>query len=116
MNSTVHLSQVLVNKIEDVWINIHQYALDDYKVLDPDALDKSIRVELLKLYERLSKIEFPSLEQQIKSSFKPRMELDSAILAVFGIDRKEIPRLLERLYEAFEKEFDVLKEFMRQTE
>jgi hypothetical protein len=116
MNSTLHLFQVLVNKIEDVWINIHQYALADYKVLNPDNLEDGIKRDLLKLYERLSKIDFPSLEEQIKNRFKPRMELDSAILAALGFERSKIPKLLEQLYDAFENEFDVLKEFMKQTE
>jgi len=116
MNSTLHLSQVLVNKIEDVWINIHQYALADYKVLNPDSLEDGKKRDLLKLYERLSKIDFPSLEEQIRNRFRPRIELDSAILTALGFEKSKIPKLLDQLYDAFENEFDVLKEFMKQTE
>jgi len=115
MNSTLHLSQVLVNKIEDVWINIHQYALADYKVLNPDYLKDGVKIDLLTLYERLSKIDFPSLEEQIRNRFKPRMELDSAVLTALGFEKSSIPKLLDQLYKAFENEFDVLKEFMKQT-
>jgi methylase of polypeptide subunit release factors len=115
MNSTFHIAQVLVEKIEDVWINIHQYALDQYKVLDPDALEKTVKKNLLALYDRLAKVKFPSFEEQIVSRFSSRAELDSAILEILGFEASEINQRLDKLYRALEREFAVMKEFMKQA-
>jgi len=113
MNSILNLAQVLVNKIEDVWINIHQYALDEYLILDASKLSKHQKDMLLKLYDELKVIDFPSLKEQIMKRHKARQKLDSAILELMGYSEDEAHDLLNELYNAFTCEFEVLEEFMK---
>jgi len=113
MNSTLHLSQVLINKIEDVWINIHEYVLDEYLVLDPGKISKSQKEKLLKIFEDLRDVEFPSLKEQITNQHKGRVKLDMAVLQALGYSEDEAMKLLNELYSAFKREFGMLEDFMK---
>jgi len=112
MNSTVHLAQVLVNKIEDVWINVHAYVLQDYLVLDPRLLDGKEKRKLIELFDSIASLEFPPLEEQIEKRFQHRVEIDEAILACLGYSEEDAHNYLEALYDGLVEEFRKLKELM----
>ena len=112
MNSTIHLAQVLVNKIEDIWINVHEYVLKDYQILDPRRLEAKKRRELIALFDRIASSDFPSLEEQIEERFKYRVDMDEAILTCLGYSEEDVHNYLEVLYDGMVQEFLKLKELM----
>ena len=110
MNSTFHLCQILLKKIQDIWIDVHEYVLNSLSILDPQALSDKDRKYLLSIFDAAGVIQFPSLEQQIMTKFKARVQIDLALLQVLGFKEKEAKKYLAMLYDAVSQEFRVLKE------
>lgn len=69
-NSNLHLFQLLINRIEDVWIDIHQYMLEDLDIFSPFALNPEKNKELITLFDNLSKQDFPSILAQTSNKKK----------------------------------------------
>ncbi len=109
MNSTLNLSQILVTKIQDIWIDVNKYALLDFLTLDPRTLSEEERDALLNLFDRTARVEFPSVWEQIEERFQYRVEIDRTILEVLGFSAREAQDLLEDLYDAMCNEFEALK-------
>jgi hypothetical protein len=68
---------------------------------------------LLKTFEEVKDIEFPSFLSQLKDRFPARIAIDKAVLRVLGFADDEIERLLECLYPALTKEIEQLKTLMQ---
>jgi len=113
MNSSLHVSQILLNKIEDVWIDVHKYVLDNFLIVNPNALSKAEREILLQLFDKISNLEFPSLANQIKEIFPLRRKIDEVFLRVLGFGDDEINRILDYLYPALANEIQQLKTLMQ---
>ncbi|RLG16837.1 hypothetical protein DRN63_03755 [Nanoarchaeota archaeon] len=96
--------------MEDVWLDIHKYILKDMFVLNTKALSKDVRENLLLLFEQVSRIRFPSLEEQYLSGFKLKERIDEAMLTALGYDEKESKQILKELYLAIKQHFHALKE------
>jgi len=111
-NSSFYLAQILLNKVEDVWVDIHRYILEDLLVLDPSALHKEQRELLTSLFDSLRNINFPSLKSQFDELFHARMEIDRAIMKMLGFEEAEINRMLSELYDAIKNEFSILHNLM----
>jgi hypothetical protein len=109
MNSTLHLCQVLLEKIQDIWIDIHEYTLKSLLILNPRAISDNESEHLLGVFDAVRRVRFPSLEQQIKSRFQARVQIDSALLQVLGFKDKEAKRFLSTLYDTMTQEFEALK-------
>lgn len=110
MNSTFHLCQILLKKIQDIWIDVHKYVLNSLLILDPQALSDKDKKYLLSIFDAVCGIQFPSLEQQIETRFEARSKIDLALLQVLGFKEKEARRFLAMLYDAILQEFKVLEE------
>jgi type I restriction-modification system DNA methylase subunit len=110
MNSTFHLCQILLKKIQDVWIDVHEYVLNTLLILDPQAISDKDKEYLLSIFDEVCGIRFPSLEQQIETRFEARSKIDLALLQVLGFNGKEAKKFVAMLYDAILQEFRVLKE------
>ena len=108
MNSSIHLCQVLLKKIQDIWIDIHEYSLKSFLMLNPKKISQAERKRLIKLYNQVARYEFEHLRQQIKSRENMRKKIDLEILQVLGFKRNESKRLINILYDALKKEFEAL--------
>lgn len=116
LNSTLHLVQMLLNKIEDVWLNVHEYVLEEFLVPRTGELSAGIRKELVDLFDKLKDKEFPSLRDQVKSRFHARREIDLAIMKALGFSSTDARKELETLYELMDTEMDVLFRLMQERE
>jgi len=113
MNSSLHVAQILLNKIEDVWINVHKYVLDNFMIINPNRLSRAERERLLQLFDEVSNLEFPNLANQIKEFFSLRRKIDEVFLSIFGFSDDEIDRTLDYLYPALANEIEQLKKLMQ---
>jgi len=109
-NSSINLAQIFHRRIEDVWLDIHKYILSDFFIINPHTLDDNVKNKLLSLFDKISKEEFPSLEEQYVSKFKLKREVDVAILSALGFNETEVEEILSNLYSALHTEFKALRE------
>ena len=108
-NSSIHLLQLLICRVEDVWADVHKYVLNEMFVLDPSKLSKSQKEVLLNLAEEILHCEFPSLLEQFTSIPAMRKELDKEILRILGFKEKEIDSTLDRIYSVLSYELKNLR-------
>lgn len=141
-NSSFHILQVLVNRIptRGTWMEFTGYLLDELKILDPKNLNKKEKEDLLKVFNDISKQEFPSIVEQLAMNinikyidekeinalektysvirgkigigFSPMREIDTAILGVLGFEREKINNILDRLYISLLREIKILTDMM----
>jgi len=111
LNSTIFLSQLIMNKEETTgeYIHIMNTDLIKMKYLNLDKLTRSDKDKLLKLFDEISKINFPSITQQLNSNFEARRKIDSTILEVLGFDQTKITVTLSKLYALVSEELNYMK-------
>ena len=109
-NSSINLAQIFHKRIEDVWLDIHKYILSDFFIINPHTLDDNVKNKLLSLFDKISKKEFPSLEEQYVSEFELKREVDMAILSALGFNEVKAEEILSDLYDALYAEFEALGE------
>lgn len=107
-NSSLHLAQIFCERIEDVWLDIHKYILEDMLVLNPHSLSEKKKMKLLDLFNAIRTEHFPSLEEQFRTGFEPRRRMDLEILEAIGFEEPEA--VLYSLQKAILLQFDVLRE------
>ena len=114
-NSTLNVLQVFLDRIETegAFISLSKYSLLDSYVLSPSKLSKEQSVAMLRLYDKIEAIEFPSLLEQLKDKFPARVEIDKLMLRVLGFRDDEINRILDYIYPALAKEIEQLKTLMQ---
>ena len=113
-NSTLNFLQVFLdrNETEGAFISLPKYSLLKMYVLDPRKLSERKRSAILHLYDRIKRVEFPSLLNQLKDKFSARVEIDQLMLEVLGFDEDKIKHVLEYLYPALANEIEQLKSLM----
>jgi len=111
LNSTIFLSQLIMKKEETTgeYIHIMDTDLIQMKYLNLDKLTRSDKDKLLKLFDEISKINFPSITQQLNSNFEPRRKMDSTILEVLGFDQTKVTVTLSKLYTLVSEELNYMK-------
>lgn len=115
LNCTLNILQLFLDRIETrgAFIGFSKYALLDEKILSPLKLNKEQKDIILELYDEIKLIEFPSLLEQLKTKFPPRVAMDRAILRVLGFDNIEVDQVLDRLYPALANEIEQLRRLMQ---
>jgi len=113
-NSTVYALQIYLNRVETegAWMQIQKYVMDDLLVIHPLRLAKSQKKAILKTFEEVKDIEFPSFLKQLKDKFPARVAIDKTVLKVLGFNDDEIDRILDSLYPALANEIEQLKTLM----
>ena len=111
INSSVFLSQILINREETSGQYLHIMTADLIlmKIFDCNNLKDSDKKELIKLYEKIKAIDYPSILEQFERRFKPRIELDKTILKILGFSIKEINDWLPKIYDAIKDELKAMK-------
>ena len=114
-NSTLNLLSILTQRTETrgAWMKLHEYTSKDLLILDPSKLSTAERNLLLKLFNKIRNISFPSVLEQLRGRFWARVEIDKAILKVLGFNEQETNQLLDYLYPALTKEIQQLKTLMQ---
>jgi hypothetical protein len=90
-NSTLNLLQVYLQRMETggTWMEINSAMISDFYILNVDLLSSDEKSQLVDLFESLRKIPFPSILDQLKTSFAPRKEIDLAILRLMGYSKND---------------------------
>ena len=78
-----------------------------YDIFDVSKLSKDQKTDLIKLYKKLEKVEFPSLKKQYSYNNEHRRTLDVGILEILGLKKQEINSMLDKIYPVFPDEFTV---------
>jgi len=114
-NSTVYALQIYLNRVETrgAWMQLHKYVMDDLLAIHPLKLSSNQKNTMLKTFEEIKDIEFPSFMKQLKDRFPARVAIDKAVLRVLGFGDDEIDRLLDYLYPALANEIQQLKTLMQ---
>ncbi|MFX0172010.1 MAG: Eco57I restriction-modification methylase domain-containing protein [Candidatus Hodarchaeota archaeon] len=99
-NSTLNFLQILFERIEDVWIDLHQYLLVEMKVLDIKKIKKKDKKRLLALFKEFSQTEMPSIIDQYRTGSPPliKQSLDRMLLNILGYNSTSIESELNELY------------------
>jgi len=111
-NSSLHLAQLLLNKVEDVWVDIHEYVLENLLVLDLESLSARDKRKFVELFDEVGHSPFPSLAEQIHTRSKLRVKMDKLVLEVLGYEKSEISGILDSLYTNLSSEFEQLSRSM----
>lgn len=109
MNSSLHLLQILLQKIEDIWIDVHKYVLDDYLIINPEILTEIEKKVLLKIFDDISTQQFPSLTTQIKERHVLRHKIDKTFLSILNLNDEEINGFIDALYSSLVNEIEELE-------
>jgi hypothetical protein len=112
LNSIVTIANMLkyMSSVTGAFIELKHYDLTLFSKINFESLDKEKKERLLLAYEKLSAVEFPSLLEQLRTSFWGRLELDKQVLNTLGLSDYEIEKYLQKLYEGIAKELEKLKE------
>jgi len=109
-NSSINLAQIFYERIEDIWIDIHKYTLNDFYVINPKILSNEEKKKLLDLFDICSKREAPNLEEQYILNAEFKREIDIAILSILGFSDSKVEKILANLHEALQIQFKALHE------
>jgi len=92
LNSSLHILQMIVERVETegAYMELPEWAMKELFVINPDNLTEVQREKILKIYEKISNIEFPSLTVQLKEGFSSRDEIDQVFLDILEIKNTKI--------------------------
>lgn len=140
-NSTPGLLQLVTERMptEGAWMQFHKFIFKDLRVPNPRALPTSAKKRLLVAFDQLRSYEFPSIREQLVRlsttldptlvdrisrnfggdvaaqsgiGFKPREDLDAAVLEAIGMDERESRDLRSWLYDSALEAVLVLHQLM----
>ncbi len=88
MNSTLGIIQLLLVgvAIEGDWMKIHKYMLDRIYIPDLQKFVSKYKQEIDDIYATVSKIEMPSIVEQLKIKHDVRKQIDKFFIQKLGID------------------------------
>jgi len=114
-NSTINALQFFLKRIETrgAWMAFRKYVMSGLFVLDPSNLSNYERKVILKTFDKVKDIEFPSFLRQLKDRFPSRVTIDQTVLRMLGFGDDEIDRILDYLYPALANEIERLKTLMQ---
>ncbi len=113
-NSSFSLLWILKERVETrgAFLQIPGFVLDVMPVIDTRKLSKIQKEKLLKLFDEISQVTFPSIMEQLKNKFPTRVNIDSTFLELFGYAKQDIDVTLNCLYQVIVTEIAKLKTLM----
>ena len=111
-NSIVNIIQILTNREATTgqYSTVRETDLLEFMIIDYKNLLKPDKDILLRLFDKLKKVKFPSFMDQIKDRFEGRVEIDQTIMKALGFNRNQINDYLPKLYDL------VLEELTEETD
>ncbi|MCP8317505.1 MAG: SAM-dependent DNA methyltransferase, partial [archaeon] len=113
LNSVFNLIQILMERVETrgAFIRIREYFLENFIVPDPTKLPISTKRMLVETFEKIKKIQLPSIIEQLSTSNNTRRTIDMAWLKAFEY-KGDMDYLLDGLYKSLSNEIQVLRGIM----
>jgi len=115
LNSSLHLAQILYQRVEDVWLDIHKYILENMLVLNPRIINENEKRMLLTLFDEVCNKYFPSLKEQFTCEFPMRKKIDKVILNILGFREQEAEILVSQLFQAIREYYETLELLTRKS-
>ncbi|MHA2297843.1 MAG: HsdM family class I SAM-dependent methyltransferase [Candidatus Hodarchaeales archaeon] len=115
-NSSLHLLQVFLNRVETRggFLNLHEYVLAEFKVLDPDQLTEEDKGKFVVVFDEWKEQQFPNLLEQLQSDHPGRQAIDDVVLRALGIKNGEKrQKTAKELRHQLAKEIQNLKNLMK---
>lgn len=113
LNSIIFITQLISNKKETTggFTEIMGNDLINMKIIDVTKLSRQEIDKLVKLFDHLKLVDFPSINKQLSVKFNERIELDRAILKVLGFSEKDADYWINELYKIVVNEFREMQKF-----
>lgn len=113
LNSTINLLQSILMRAETegAFMDFSEYILDEFLVVNPNKLTLSERRYLLRVFDKVGRIELPSLLEQLEQKHNARVMIDKAWLKVLRYNGN-VDELLDNLYSSLANEINSLKRIM----
>ncbi|MEM5870735.1 MAG: N-6 DNA methylase, partial [Candidatus Aenigmatarchaeota archaeon] len=89
--------------------DLRESDLVEFYLLDTKKISDREKNTLLKLFEKIKNVNFPSIIEQLETRFWARVELDKTILKILGFSDKEIEEWLPKVYDAIVEELKTMK-------
>jgi hypothetical protein len=115
LNSSLHIVQILYQRVEDVWLDIHKYILENMLVLNPRIINENEKRKLLTLFDEICNKPFPSLKEQFTHEFSLRKEIDRIILNTLGFSEEESEILTSQIFEAIKEHYEMLESLTKKS-
>jgi len=97
---------------QGTWRYLNKRGFERTKLPNPTTLTPSQRRELLALFEELRGVAFPSLLEQLRTSFEGRRKLDAAWLSVLGVAENDQGPVLEVMHRYLYETLETLRRTM----
>jgi len=91
------------------YTDIMESELNLFRVFNIEGLTRKDVDLLVKIFDKLKNVKFPSILEQLENRFWARVELDKTILKVLGFSNKEINEWLPRVYDTLVEELKAMK-------
>ena len=110
-NSIFNLIQVIMHKGETQggFGIIRETDLLEFNIINFESINEVEEKEILKVFNKLKKLKYPSIVEQLETRFEGRVELDKTILKLLGLSNNQINTYLPKLYDI------VLEELIEKT-
>jgi hypothetical protein len=83
---------------EGSYMELPEWAMKDLFIIDSETLTKKQQTSIITLFERISKIPFPSIMIQLEKEFPIRDEIDKLFLDILGIKEIGVKELQNIVY------------------
>ena len=94
------------------WGRIDKNYIYRMQSINPPNLTKIEKERLLDVFEKVGRVEFPSLAEQYKSGFEARNSIDLAFLDVIGVKKEAQDKLMRKMHAILHERINALKETM----
>jgi tRNA1(Val) A37 N6-methylase TrmN6 len=113
-NSTYMLNQLIEvrTEVEGARVWFGKTALEPLLVIDFHKISKSSKNELLKIFDELSRVPFPSILEQLDNKFEGRLKLDQSLAQALNIQEYTTLDSLAKLYAVTSKKLTSMRLMM----
>ena len=111
LNSIIGLVDLIMfrEQTTEGYTDIMESELNLFRVFNIEGLTRKDVDLLVKIFDKLKNVKFPSILEQLENRFWARVELDKTILKVLGFSNKEINEWLPRVYDTLVEELKAMK-------
>ena len=108
LNSSINILQLLYMGVacEGPWMKIHEYMLKKLLVPNPSSLTKREKRHLLRTFNEVKNITFPSIIKQFEKEMETRKKIDKVLLKIIGY-KGDLNQFLKKLYKSTWKEIKI---------
>ena len=103
--------QTYIKRVETggAWIEVNKEMIKEFLVIDINSLSLENKKQLLRLFDKVHQMEFPSLIVQLQEPFPVREAIDRAFLTIFGFTEEASTQLISALYKKLSKDLSQLE-------